>query len=113
MWAHRCTNEKSVPAKSVRAEREVRCVTADGLCVPAQTHGVGVVWEGGRGWGEMRGEWKVGLGAFRLPITEGMGREGIICEDQSMNFVNESWRIWLEWHWGLWGTGKCGIKHLF
>ena len=48
MWAHRCTNEKSVPAKGVRAG-EVRCVTADGLCVPVQTQGVGVAWEGGRG----------------------------------------------------------------
>lgn len=62
-----------MPAKSVRAEREVRCVTADGLCVPAQTHGVGVVWEGGRGWGEMRRVWKVGLGAFRLPKGWGVG----------------------------------------
>lgn len=40
-------DEKSVPAKGVGAG-EVRCVAADGLCAPAQTHGVGVAWEGAR-----------------------------------------------------------------
>ena len=41
-------NEKSVPAKGVGAGGEVRCVAADGSCVPARTHGVGVAWEGAR-----------------------------------------------------------------
>lgn len=49
--------------------------------------------------------------ARRFPITKGMGG-GIICEDQSMNFVNESWGIWLERHWGLWGTRKVWARTL-
>ena len=41
-------NEKSVPAKGVGAGGERYSVLkTDGMCMPAQTHGVGVAWEGG------------------------------------------------------------------
>lgn len=41
-------NEKSVPAKGVGAGGERYSVLkTDGVCMPAQTHGVGVAWEGG------------------------------------------------------------------
>lgn len=66
-----------------------------------------MVWEGGRGLGEVGRVWKVGLGAFRLP------KWGVLsAKIQSMNFVNESWEVAGK-ALGSGGQEKCGLEHLF
>lgn len=37
-------------------------------------------------------------------------REGIVCREQPVHWMCEPWEVWLEWHWGLWGTENCGLR---
>lgn len=63
-------NEKSVPRRVSAQENRYSVSKTDGSCMPAQTHGVGVVWEGG--WAMCgRERWRVWEVRW-LRITKGM-----------------------------------------
>lgn len=63
----------------------------DGLCMPAQIHGVGVVWDGGCMW-----EPKVD-GRVEGEDYQRDGGRGF-CAEQSVDLMSVHWEIWLGCH---------------